>query len=90
MAVLSSMTQLVTHLVRFFFLLLTASGPHDNDSKGVFIDNAQDLIKKPPLTDHDIFKRFNRTVSDAIASGLTSLHDAGFNPMSLEFFKRLQ
>jgi hypothetical protein len=55
---------------------------------GIFIDNAQSLIKKPPLTDHDLTKRFNRTIGDALSSGLTSLHDAGFDPISLKFFKR--
>jgi hypothetical protein len=55
---------------------------------GVFIDNAQDLIKKPALTDDDLGRRFAVTVGDAISLGLTSIHDAGFNPISLEFFKR--
>jgi hypothetical protein len=55
---------------------------------GVFIDNAQELIKKPALTDSDLERRFAVTVNNAIASGLTSIHDAGFDPMSLEFFKR--
>jgi len=57
--------------------------------QGVFIDNAQELIKKPALTDADLERRFTITVERAIASGLTSIHDAGFDPMSLEFFKRL-
>ncbi|KIM91971.1 hypothetical protein PILCRDRAFT_809968 [Piloderma croceum F 1598] len=55
---------------------------------GVFIDNAQELIKKPDLTDADLERRFAITVERAVASGLTSIHDAGFDPMSLEFFKR--
>jgi hypothetical protein len=58
-------------------------------TKGVFIDNAQELIKKPVLTDIDLERRFAITVDKAIASGLTSIHDAGFDPISLEFFKRL-
>jgi predicted amidohydrolase YtcJ len=56
--------------------------------KGVFIDNAQDLVKKPALTDIDLERRFSITVKNAISSGLTSIHDAGFDPISLEFFKR--
>lgn len=55
---------------------------------GVFIDNAQDLVKKPTLTDIDLERRFAITIENAIANGLTSIHDAGFDPISLEFFKR--
>jgi hypothetical protein len=55
---------------------------------GLLIDNAQDLIKKPALTDDDLMKLFNRTMQDAVSVGLTSIHDAGLDPMSLEFFKR--
>jgi predicted amidohydrolase YtcJ len=69
-------------------ILSTDQLASNGHAKGVFIDNAQDLIKKPPITEHDLIKRFNRTIRDAVASGLTSLHDAGFDPMSLKFFKR--
>jgi predicted amidohydrolase YtcJ len=55
---------------------------------GVFLDNAQDLIQKPPLTDENLLKLFNRTIRDALSLGLTSIHDAGLDPMSLAFFKR--
>ncbi|KAH7888360.1 amidohydrolase family-domain-containing protein, partial [Phlebopus sp. FC_14] len=55
---------------------------------GVLLDNAQDLIKKPPLTEEDLQRRFLATVKDALSLGLTSIHDAGFSPVSLEFFKR--
>jgi hypothetical protein len=55
---------------------------------GVVIDNAQDYIKKPVLTEEILLKRFRATVRDAFAMGLTSLHDAGFSPISLQFFKR--
>jgi hypothetical protein len=47
------------------------------------------LVKKPALTDIDLERRFAITVDHAIASGLTSIHDAGFDPISLDFFKRL-
>lgn len=40
------------------------------------------------LTDDVLSKRFATTLNDALAAGLTSIHDAGFNPVSLEFFKR--
>ncbi|KAI0930719.1 hypothetical protein AcW1_003666 [Taiwanofungus camphoratus] len=55
---------------------------------GVFLDNAQDLVKRPPPTHKTLEKRFNATVRDAHAHGLTTIHDAGFNPISLEFFKK--
>ena len=55
---------------------------------GVFIDNAQELVKKPALSDTDLQRRFAITVKNAVASGFTSIHDAGFDPTSLDFFKR--
>jgi predicted amidohydrolase YtcJ len=54
---------------------------------GVFLDNAQFLITVPPPTYRDLEKRFQLVVDDAISHGLTSIHDAGFDPRSLEFFK---
>ncbi|KAH9998500.1 amidohydrolase family-domain-containing protein [Russula compacta] len=56
---------------------------------GVFLDNAQFLVKVPPPTYKDLEKRFKLVVDDAISYGLTSIHDAGFDPRSLEFFKSL-
>lgn len=53
---------------------------------GVFLDNAQELVKRPDPTPKMLKKRFTATVKDALAMGLTSVHDAGFNPVSLEFF----
>ncbi|RDX40454.1 hypothetical protein OH76DRAFT_1490256 [Lentinus brumalis] len=55
---------------------------------GVFLDNAQDLVIRPEPTYKTLQKRFAATVKDAHAHGLTSVHDAGFNPISLEFFRR--
>ena len=55
---------------------------------GVFLDNAQDLVIRPEPTHKQLQKRFSATVKDAHRLGLTSVHDAGFNPMSLEFFRR--
>ncbi|KZP34268.1 hypothetical protein FIBSPDRAFT_846377 [Athelia psychrophila] len=55
---------------------------------GVFMDNAQDLVKRPALSEGDLERRFAITVDDAVSNGLTSIHDAGFDPLSLEFFKR--
>ncbi|KAJ8593060.1 amidohydrolase 3 [Rhizopogon salebrosus TDB-379] len=55
---------------------------------GVLLDNAQDLVKRPVPTERDLLRRFSATVNDALSYGLTSIHDAGLNPASLEFFTR--
>ncbi|KDR75392.1 hypothetical protein GALMADRAFT_123246 [Galerina marginata CBS 339.88] len=55
---------------------------------GVLLDNAQELLKQPELTDNDLLRHFKVTVRDAHRYGLTSIHDAGLDPMSLAFFKR--
>ncbi|TFK44025.1 amidohydrolase family-domain-containing protein [Crucibulum laeve] len=60
----------------------------NNEPTGVFIDSAQDLIKRPVLTQEDLERQFTTTVNDALKHGLTSLHDAGFKPESLAFFRR--
>jgi predicted amidohydrolase YtcJ len=54
---------------------------------GVLLDNAQFLVTVPSPTYKDLEKRFQLVVADAISHGLTSIHDAGFDPRSLEFFK---
>ncbi|KAI0320766.1 amidohydrolase family-domain-containing protein [Amylostereum chailletii] len=56
---------------------------------GVLLDNAQSLVQIPPPTQKDLEKQFKLVVDDAVSYGLTSIHDAGFDPKSLEFFKRL-
>ncbi|KAF9467258.1 amidohydrolase family-domain-containing protein [Collybia nuda] len=55
---------------------------------GVLLDNAQELLKQPELTEADLLRRFKVAVKDAHAVGLTSIHDAGLDPASLAFFKR--
>ncbi|KAL0581839.1 hypothetical protein V5O48_000207 [Marasmius crinis-equi] len=55
---------------------------------GMLLDNAQELVKQPPLEEDDLLKRFKTAVKDAVKYGLTSIHDAGLDPMSLAFFKR--
>jgi Predicted metal-dependent hydrolase with the TIM-barrel fold len=52
------------------------------------LDNAQELLKQPPLTEADLLKRFSAAIQDAVSLGLTSIHDAGLDPVSLDFFKR--
>ncbi|KAJ7873422.1 amidohydrolase family-domain-containing protein [Mycena leptocephala] len=55
---------------------------------GVLLDNAQELLKTPPLTEDDLVQRFKLAMDDALAYGLTSIHDAGLDPTSLDFFVR--
>ncbi|KAJ6555498.1 amidohydrolase family-domain-containing protein [Mycena sp. CBHHK59/15] len=55
---------------------------------GMFLDNAQDIIVQPEPTENDLLRRFSIAVQDAVSLGLTSIHDAGLNPMSLDFFIR--
>jgi predicted amidohydrolase YtcJ len=55
---------------------------------GMFLDNAQDIIFQPALTDDDLLRRFTIAVQDVMAVGLTSVHDAGLNPASLKFFSK--
>ncbi|TFK20215.1 hypothetical protein FA15DRAFT_708296 [Coprinopsis marcescibilis] len=55
---------------------------------GLFIDTAMTLIRPPVITPQMQHRRFANTVRDALRFGLTSLHDAGFNPISLDFFTR--
>lgn len=54
----------------------------------MLLDNAQELVKQPKLTEDDLVNRFHITVSHALANGLTSVHDAGLDPTSLAFFTR--
>ncbi|KAI0700891.1 amidohydrolase family-domain-containing protein [Cytidiella melzeri] len=57
---------------------------------GVLLDNAQGLANahRPEPSYEQLSLRFNLTAEEAVANGLTCIHDAGFDPMSLEFFKR--
>ncbi|KAK7466160.1 hypothetical protein VKT23_004883 [Stygiomarasmius scandens] len=57
---------------------------------GVFLDNAQELVLKaiPSLTEQDLISRFKFTANTALSYGLTSVHDAGLDPISLDFFER--
>lgn len=59
-------------------------------SQGVLLDNAQELAnaQRSEPTYEQLEQRFNLTVQDAIKHGLTSIHDAGFDPISLRFFRR--
>ncbi|KAI5889720.1 uncharacterized protein SCHCODRAFT_02510687 [Schizophyllum commune H4-8] len=54
---------------------------------GLMLDNAQELVKQPPLTEDDLERRFSITVNAAHKYGVTAIHDAGLDPVSLRFFK---
>lgn len=60
----------------------------DTQILGVFLDNAQELVPRPPPTEKQLLKRWSIMVKDAHAVGLTSIHDAALRPISLEFFER--
>ncbi|KAJ3841739.1 amidohydrolase family-domain-containing protein [Lentinula raphanica] len=60
----------------------------DGSPNGIFIDNAQSLIQVPTSFE-DNLARFELTVADALANGITAMHDAGFLPETLEFYERL-
>ena len=59
-----------------------------NDFLGVLLDNAQQLIEQPGPTHDDRFRQFRLTMTHAMSYGLTSIHDAGLNPQSMEFFEK--
>jgi hypothetical protein len=51
-------------------------------------NNVQDLIGQRELNEDDLMGIFSLAVQDAVSVGLTSVHDGGLNPMSLNFFAR--
>ena len=55
---------------------------------GVFMDGAQKYITIPQATESELIKHLDIAARDALSKGLTSIHDAGFKPISLAFFKR--
>ncbi|KAK6985112.1 Amidohydro-3 domain-containing protein [Favolaschia claudopus] len=58
------------------------------DPTGMMLDNAQELLNIPPLTETDLQQRFRSAANDALRYGLTSVHDAGLDQASLDFFFR--
>jgi hypothetical protein len=57
-------------------------------NKGVFVDNAMDLIPIPKWTEDDTAKFFDIAMKDALSVGLTSIHDADSLPEAISFFKK--
>ncbi|KAG9121846.1 hypothetical protein FRC07_002027 [Ceratobasidium sp. 392] len=58
---------------------------------GIFLDNAMLLIEeaKPQWTDAQRLRFFQRAVKDALAVGLTTIHDAATLVPDIEFFKSM-
>lgn len=56
---------------------------------GVFVDNAMDLIPSQPFNEARAMEYFTRATGDALAVGLTSVHDAFSVPDEIQFYKKL-
>ncbi|EJD52599.1 hypothetical protein AURDEDRAFT_111241 [Auricularia subglabra TFB-10046 SS5] len=61
----------------------------DGTPLGVFVDDATVRIPIPAPTDKQKEEWFKTTMDDAVAHGLTAIHDAGLEPASVPFFKRM-
>jgi predicted amidohydrolase YtcJ len=61
---------------------------HEGKPTGVFLDSAQSLVQRPPPSEKELEKRLAITARDALSLGITSIHDAGFKPISLDFFTK--
>ncbi|KAG6844297.1 hypothetical protein H0H87_008078 [Tephrocybe sp. NHM501043] len=60
----------------------------DGRPTGVFVDNAMALIPTPEWTEERTNQFFQTTMKDALAHGLTSIHDAMSSPEQIQFFKK--
>ncbi|KAG1744674.1 amidohydrolase family-domain-containing protein [Suillus paluster] len=56
---------------------------------GLFIDNAMELIPSQPFNEARAMEYFTRATTDALAVGLTSVHDAMSVPEEIQFYKKL-
>lgn len=52
------------------------------------VDNAMELIPRPAQSERQMKDYFDLTMKDALAHGLTSIHDADSSPEKIEFFKK--
>lgn len=55
---------------------------------GVMVDNAMTLIPNPPRSGSVMREYFDLAMKDALAHGLTSIHDAMSSPEMISFFKK--
>lgn len=46
------------------------------------------LVNIPPWTDEEVAEFAEATIQDALAHGLTSIHDAAAEPYMISFFKK--
>ncbi|KIK37222.1 hypothetical protein CY34DRAFT_776606 [Suillus luteus UH-Slu-Lm8-n1] len=56
---------------------------------GIFVDNAMDLIPSQPFSEARAMEYFTRATGDALAVGLTGVHDAFSVPDEIQFYKKL-
>lgn len=56
---------------------------------GVLVDSAMGLIPVPPPSEAQMTEQLERAVRDALAVGLTSVHDAAVNGRMLDVFKKM-
>ncbi|KAG2107672.1 amidohydrolase family-domain-containing protein [Suillus discolor] len=56
---------------------------------GIFVDNAMSLIPSQPFSETRAIEYFTRATSDALAVGLTSVHDAFSVPEEIHFYRKL-
>ncbi|TFK96870.1 amidohydrolase 3 [Pterulicium gracile] len=70
-----------THIDGGFVMRDSAGEP-----TGVFVDKAMALIPRPPVTDEERGQHFKLTMKDALAVGLTSIHDAAVDMEDMHFF----
>ncbi|KAG1731424.1 amidohydrolase family-domain-containing protein [Suillus lakei] len=56
---------------------------------GIFVDNAMDLIPSQPFSEAHAMEYFTRATTDALAVGLTNVHDASSVPEEIQFYKKL-
>jgi len=64
------------------------SSEADECPLGIMVDNAMDLVPRPPWTEHQMQEYFTLTMKDALGHGLTSIHDADSQPDAISLFKR--
>ncbi|KAI1790602.1 amidohydrolase family-domain-containing protein [Ganoderma leucocontextum] len=57
---------------------------------GIFVDAAQSLVPVPKWSTQQMREYADRAVKDAVAVGLTSIHDAMTSVAELELFQRLE
>ncbi|KAF8598486.1 hypothetical protein BDV93DRAFT_451112 [Ceratobasidium sp. AG-I] len=61
----------------------------EGNPTGIFLDNAMLLVAKPQWTDVQRLAFFRRAVKDALAVGLTTIHDAATSIPDIQFFRKM-